>query len=319
MRVSAFLVSYPPHRLVGAELMSAQFLEALAHAGHEVTVYADLVTEAYERNGVRIKPRSTFIRAKRTADLVYSHPDVGSIGYVVSQLHRIPYVAVVHNTGDLNRWHLAHHKPTLTIWNSESTREQLGGKGGLVVRSPLKVKEHAAKAKGKAFTIINLSKAKGIDTFNALAKAHPEYPALAVQGGYGIQDTATPLSLGATVLDLVPHAQMPTAVWSKTKVLLMPSKEESWGRAATEALCSGIPVIAHPTPGLQDALGEAGIFIDRDDHEAWSLELKRLMEDQAAYEAASKAALKRARFLEKQTTQDLEAFLTACKSLSLSV
>lgn len=295
--------------------MSSEFLEALAHAGHEVTVYADLVTETYERHGVRVNPRSTFNKNKRTADLIYSHPDLGSIGYVVSQIHRIPYVAVVHNTGDLNRWHLGHHKPTLTIWNSESTRSELGGEGGLVVRSPIRVKDHAVKTEGNSFTIINCTKDKGIDTFNALTKAHPDIPALAVRGGYGLQETPSPIPM-VSVTGPIPHAEMGKAVWSKTKVLLMPSKFESWGRAGVEALCSGIPVIAHPTPGLRESLGDAGIFIDRDDHESWSLELKKLMTDPDAYAVASKRAKGRARSLEKQTAQDLTEFLTACESLT---
>jgi len=315
--------------MVGAELMSATFLEALAHAGHEVTVYTDLPIETYERNGVRVTSRNNFSKMKPNADLVYSHPDVGSIGYIVAQMHRIPYVATVHNTGDLNRWHLGSHKPTLTIWNSESTRQTLGGQGGLIVRSPLVVKDHAVKTPGESFTLINCIKDKGFDTFNAMVKAHPEFPALAVRGGYGLQQTPIPLphtkraktptpSPSPVVIGPVPHAAMAKEVWAKTKVLLMPSKEESWGRAGVEALCSGIPVIAHPTPGLKESLGDAGVFVDREDLEGWSLELKRLMTDPVHYATASKKAKARARSLETQTAQDLQDFLTACESLTLN-
>ncbi|MFZ4156354.1 glycosyltransferase [Streptomyces pseudogriseolus] len=49
----------------------------------------------------------------------------------------------------------------------------------------------------------------------------------------------------------------------------MPSLYESWGRVAIEAFASGIPVIAHPTPGLVESLGDAGIFAYRDDLGAW--------------------------------------------------
>jgi glycosyltransferase involved in cell wall biosynthesis len=321
--------------MVGAELMSATFLEALAHAGHEVTVYTDIPIETYERNGVRVTSRTNFSKIKPNADLVYSHPDVGSIGYIVGQMHRIPYVATVHNTGDLNRWHLGVHKPTLTIWNSESTRQQLDGQGGLIVRSPLVVKDHAVKTPGESFTLINCIKDKGVDTFTALVKAHPEFPALAVRGGYGLQEvpptptkksrphTPTPTKADPSAtpypvaIGPVPHEAMAKEVWSKTKVLLMPSKAESWGRAGVEALCSGIPVIAHPTPGLKESLGDAGIFVDRDDIEGWSLELKKLMTDSAYFTTASKKAKARARFLEKQTADDLLAFIAACESLTL--
>lgn len=314
MRVAAFLMSYPPDRMIGAELMSAELLEALVHAGHDVTVYADLVTQAYERNGVHVKPRSHFNRVQRTADLVYSHPDLGTIGYIVSQLHKIPYVAVVHNTQDLNRWHLPRHVPTLTVWNSESTREVLGGSGGIVCRPPLRIKDHKSKP-GEAITIVNLSEAKGINTFLAVAQALPEFKAMAVAGGYGLQAKGPAAQVGAEVIGPVPHTSMAAEVWSKTKVLLMPSKEESWGRVAAEALASGIPVIAHPTPGLLECLGDAGIFIDRDDTEAWTTTVKSLMADAKQYAAASKRSVARARSLEKQTASDLASFVEACEAL----
>lgn len=315
MRVAAFLMSYPPERMVGAELMSAEFLEALVDAGHEVTVYADLVTEAFDRNGVHIKPRSTFDKMKRTADLIYSHPDLGSIGYIVAGLHRIPYVAVVHNTGDLNRWHLSHHTPTLTIWNSESTRTALGGDGGIVVRSRLKVKDHAVKKTGDAVTLINCIKAKGIDTFVAVATATP-YPMLAVRGGYGLQAIPQPLPQTMTALGPVPHALMGKEVWSKTKILLMPSQEESWGRAGVEALCSGIPVIAHPTEGLKESLGDAGIFIDRDDHKQWVKVVDDLMTHPTKYAAASKKAKARAKELEARSAEDLSVLISTLEALA---
>ena len=316
MRVAAFLMSYPPDRMVGAELMSSEFLEALVDAGHEVTVYADLISKAYERNGVHVKSRHDFNRIKKSADLIYSHPDLGSIGYIVSQLHQIPYVAVVHNTGSLNAWHLGHHKPTLTIWNSESTRAALGGEGGLIVRSPIRVADHKVKP-GKAFTLVNLCKDKGADTFASLV-SKLDFPALAVAGGYGLQEIELIKKAGATPIPPVIHDQMGPQVWSKTKVLLMPSIAESWGRAGVEALCSGIPVIAHPTPGLKESLGTAGIYIDRDDHDRWAAEVTKLMTDATYYAAASKKASARARALEKQTAQDLNLFLTACESLALN-
>ena len=40
----------------------------------------------------------------------------------------------------------------------------------------------------------------------------------------------------------------------------MPSAYESWGRTATEAACSGIPVLCSDTWGLRENLGENGIY-----------------------------------------------------------
>ena len=50
-----------------------------------------------------------------------------------------------------------------------------------------------------------------------------------------------------------------------TKILLAPSKwEEAWGRVASEAHCSGIPVVGSRRGGLPEAIGEGGIVLDYD-------------------------------------------------------
>jgi glycosyltransferase involved in cell wall biosynthesis len=335
VRVAAFLMSYPPERMVGAELMSAQFLEALVDAGHEVTVYADLIPAQYVRNGVHIKPRGAFEKIRKHADLIYSHPDLGTIGYIAAGLQRAPYVGVVHNIGTANSWHLVNHTPDLVVWNSESTQAHHKGEGGVVVRSPLRVKDHAAKTTGDAITLVNLIEAKGVDLFYELAATAPDdWNFLGVKGGYGFQKTpppkkrtppppskaaGTPKKNGTpTIIGPVAHDQMATKVWSKTKVLLMPSAEESWGRVGVEALCSGIPVVAHPTPGLVESLGDSGIFVDRDDTEAWQYALKELMTNDKAYAAASKKAKARAKALESITKTDLQLLVTTLEQLALT-
>lgn len=301
--------------MVGAELMAAELLEELVRAGHAVTVYADLATKTYERNGVHVKPRSAFSKIKKSADLIYSHPDLGTIGYVASRLHRIPYVGAVHNIGSLNTWHLTHHKPDLVVWNSEATRAHHKGEGGLIVRPPLDPKQHATK-RGNAVTLINLIDDKGAGLFIELARAMPTHQFFGVAGGYGLQRKEEARAAGAVVIDSVPHEAMAKEVWSKTKILLVPSKEEAWGRVAAEALCSGIPVLAAPTPGLKECLGSSGIFHERDDVAAWRKTIEELLTDPKAYEAQSKKAKARAAQLGKQTRKDLEAFVATCEELA---
>jgi glycosyltransferase involved in cell wall biosynthesis len=79
---------------------------------------------------------------------------------------------------------------------------------------------------------------------------------------------------------------------------------ESYGRVAVEAMCSGIPVVAHPTPGLMESLGEAGVFADRDDLDAWEAAVKRLFSPKV-YPQASKASAARAAELDPGPELDL--------------
>jgi glycosyltransferase involved in cell wall biosynthesis len=90
----------------------------------------------------------------------------------------------------------------------------------------------------------------------------------------------------------------------------MPSKEESWGRVAIEAMSSGIPVIATPTPGLLESCGSAGIFCKRDDIGSWVREIRRLKTDTEYYKSVSEKCFDRAKELDplSQLTQ-MEAWL----------
>jgi glycosyltransferase involved in cell wall biosynthesis len=78
----------------------------------------------------------------------------------------------------------------------------------------------------------------------------------------------------------------------------MPSLYESWGRTATEAMCSGIPCVVSATKGLTENCDYAGLYVhDRDDIDQWVRWLERL-EDKDFYKMASEKAYKRAHELD---------------------
>ncbi|HEU4796945.1 MAG TPA: glycosyltransferase family 4 protein, partial [Pyrinomonadaceae bacterium] len=93
-------------------------------------------------------------------------------------------------------------------------------------------------------------------------------------------------------------------VFRKTKVLLMPSDYESFGRVGIEAACCGIPTVAHPTDGLKEAFGDAGIFIDRNEIAAWFNEVQRLMTDDVYYHKQSQIVLEMAHQIDPQSEFD---------------
>ncbi|MFI7020964.1 glycosyltransferase [Streptomyces sp. NPDC050164] len=86
--------------------------------------------------------------------------------------------------------------------------------------------------------------------------------------------------------------------------------------AAVEALASGIPVIAHPTPGLREALGDAGTFVDRADYRAWGNTIRDLYRTGDPRAEATAAALERSAVLADQTREELKLWTSAVQELT---
>ena len=84
----------------------------------------------------------------------------------------------------------------------------------------------------------------------------PERKFLGVKGSYDFQ-----IIKDLPNVEIVENSPDILSTYRRTRILLMPSAYESWGRTATEAMCSGIPVICTPTPGLKENCGGAGIFV----------------------------------------------------------
>lgn len=320
MRVLAMLHLFPPHHNAGAERMVLAMLRALVDRGHEVDVVLSQrhpeITGPYEIHGIRVHQyrdkTDPFQFIPDPTDVIVTHLENTPRAAALGESYKIPLVKVVHNTFNATRGQLQ-RGISLAVYNSEWMAAEFADLDveSLVVRPPVAVADYATKA-GDCITLINLYEPKGPKTFYALAERFPHLTFLAVHGAYGHQVIRE--------LPNVEHVRhldgdrMRDEVYARTKILLVPSDYESWGRVGIEAMCSGIPVIAHPTPGLTESLGNAGIFCDRRNIDAWAAEINRLLKPRA-YAAASKRA--KARAAELDPTADLERWCAAVESLGV--
>nr|PZN14373.1 MAG: glycosyl transferase [Mycolicibacterium hassiacum] len=326
MRILARVHAYPPHHNSGAEWAAHNLLRALAERGHRVEVWLSHGTgrrDPYELDGVRVFPGvvdpQVFGRQVRTADVVITHLENVRPAAAAARGWGKPLVVLCHNTfpqtfralvgtTDLVVYNSAWMREAAARWFAASPRAKRPRRE-IVVRPPVRVQDYAATP-GDHITLVNLYKPKGSETFWELAERMPDRRFLGVRGGYGDQDVRELPNV--EVIDNVPGDRMRDEVYARTKILLMPSEYESWGRVGVEAMCSGIPVIAHPTPGLRESLGDAGIFVDRFDIAGWEKAIEAL-DDPDVYKKASAAAKKRARQLDP--ADDLARWCDAVEAL----
>ncbi len=69
-------------------------------------------------------------------------------------------------------------------------------------------------------------------------------------------------------------------IYGRADIVLMPSRQESFGRVAAEAMLNGLPVVAFDIPALREVVGdgEGGLLVPLDDAAALSKAVRTLVE-----------------------------------------
>jgi glycosyltransferase involved in cell wall biosynthesis len=302
LNVVALARQYPPVCCAGAEWALHELLKSLQRRGHTVTAviqgYPDQVFD-----GVSVYSAERAEEVITQADVVIGSHDSAEDAVVLARKHNKPFAAYIHNTLCGNLQALRSYGATIYANSSWVQRQASVDSVIYPIIDPDKVKVYNT---GNCITLINLSENKGASLFWKLAQRLPQYQFLAVRGDYGDQVIMDELPSNVTLLDTIPDIR---EVYSRTHIVLMPSEYESWGRVAIEAGLSGIPTIAHPTPGLQEAMGDAGIFCDRSRIDAWDTQITSLMENDSVYAKASENSLSRANFLQSAYESQVDEFV----------
>lgn len=152
---------------------------------------------------------------------------------------------------------------------------------------------------GEYITLVNANQNKGVIQFVAIADAMPERKFLAVTayyGGYADQHTPPPRPVHNNI-KWVPFEDDVRLILKQTRILLMPSYYESFGRIGIEAMYNGIPVVyakpaAKPTSpngsseGLHAWIQPVGIPCERDVVSDWISAVQSL-DDETVYTTKS--------------------------------
>ncbi len=265
MRILYSIHLYPPRHNCGGEYYIHNLNKYLVSQGHEVRVMLHQARQhnihtPYDYDGVYVMGNINSLDAYRWADVLVTHLDFTSFSIMIARDIGRPIVQIVHNhheyasivngMGSIN-----------VVYNSEWIAKKLNYNWPSIVIPPGVERERFDVNKNpetnEFITMINLNTNKGGRILQKVAKEFPEKKFLAVKGSYDKQITDQPSNV--TVINNTPDI---VPVYEKTRLLLMPSQYESWGMTATEAMCSGIPVICTPTPGLSENCSHAGNYID---------------------------------------------------------
>jgi glycosyltransferase involved in cell wall biosynthesis len=210
-----------------------------------------------------------------------------------ASIYKKPVFHLIHNSHKYPEIENAHN-PQHIVYNSLWIKRKLNYKwDNFTLTPPVDYRTFDLgkdSEENEFITLINLNENKGGKIFESIAKAMPHKRFLGVLGSY--DDQVRP---NIPNLKIVPNTADIKPIYGMTRILLMPSEYESWGRTATEAMCNGIPVICSNADGLVENCGYAGIFIkDRNDVKSWVEAITKL-DEKKAYAEASRRARKRAK------------------------
>lgn len=84
------------------------------------------------------------------------------------------------------------------------------------------------------------------------------------------------------------------ALYQSASALVYPSRYEGFGLPLLEAMASGTPVVASRAASIPEVVGDAGVLLEPDDVEGWTMAIERLTTDEAERARLRAAGLSRA-------------------------
>uniref|UniRef100_A0A6C0K935 Glycosyl transferase family 1 domain-containing protein n=1 Tax=viral metagenome TaxID=1070528 RepID=A0A6C0K935_9ZZZZ len=179
-----------------------------------------------------------------------------------------------------------------------------------MIENEIKFNERGAVPTGNCITLINANMLKGLPLFIELAGRFPDRKFLGVRPYYN----------NINVPENIPNIEWINLqddiriILARTRILIVPSFYESWGRVAFEAMYNGIPVIytkpsadknpqtsrpSGTTEGMQEWIGDSQYALSNLNVDEWVDTINQL-DDVSTYAEASRRAY--------QKTYDMNVF-----------
>ena len=313
----------------GSTISVMETLQILVKVGHEAVIiasksdmecsYGITVYEEYRPQRIRqFYSWADVVFAKRRAPLQQIREY--NLWHTPHGAHPIYTVYFASNVGQPYKHGYQEGDVDLVVFNTEWIKRETGWQGqSFVLHPPVFKDKYLVEQPGEYITQINLAAKKGGHFFWKLANSLSNKQFLGVIGKEKDQVIPDSQPPNVHIIDYAPDVR---TVYARTKILLMPSQgygaqhrwsdrlwTESYGRVGVEAAVSGIPVVAYPTPGIKEALGDAGIYCDME-LEQWVEALNRLSNQKIYSEASQKVKSISEKLSPEEDVKKLESIIS---------
>lgn len=305
MKILIIPYNFHHQPIAGGEIYLTRLITHLRKS-HEIRIITGH-GEYYEHEGLPCYPQQEMANLWLTnnehfvwCDMILTHLIGTSYAYNKSIQHKKPIVFIAHNNS--KNYAVKYAENCHVIYNSYQLEEDLRDTFGHFPFTVLHPLIPAGKlSKGKCVTMVNMNENKGGHLFIQIAKLLPQIKFIGVVGGYSDQIIAQ----NVPNITYLPNGTDMAKVYAKTSVLLVLSEFESYSQCAIEAMNCGIPVIAHPTPGVKENLAYAGIYINRNNINEIANKILYLINNRSEQSAL---CLQRANNTREMSAGELEKF-----------
>lgn len=313
-RIAAFLHGYPPLWSMGGEVSTHRTLRHIP--GSVAFTNTD---EEYEIDGVRVMPlpgisADEIREAAEAVDakVLFAHSTLAVETVRAGRRSGIPTILAVHApprfASDLRgAWSAA----TVRLYNTAEARKTWADNRGWVLHPPV---GHPLTADipgpHDALTLTSSLVNKGAGTVLELAKMWPDRRFIIVESPAHLTHGSPLFWEDAATLPNVEirprlHPDEMGELWAETRVLLVPSRYETYGMSAVEAAGYGIPSAHVDTPHVREGIGPGARLLQRHSLEELAQAIEEIEVD---YPIWSSRALTRAAKIWDREQQELDRF-----------
>lgn len=297
--------SFLPTTFAGSELSAYETIKYLRARGHNISIYVKShKVKSYDSFPIyKYDPLSkTCTDAIINVDLILYQMGSGYENMEIVKLRNKNTYIFVHMYNSYP-WLLQQkvNFPIMIIYNSRSTQDTLPTLYNNMRMIPFVNTDEfkplrSLTVQNNVVCLINCNFNKGGHILKEIANKMTNVQFIGVKGAYSDQI----IGENTQNLTYIDNKKDIKIILQKIGILIMPSKNETWGRTAVEAMASGIPVIHSEAGGLVECVGGAGILCYRDDLDSWCEAISRLTGDPAYRESLRQKGFKRIVEIERE-------------------